>query len=409
MSRKTPVIIAGTNCLSGVTSWADQLRTAFADHPRYEIKTLYIGPEENASADIAARTLEEAHQTICQMAPAILIPNYVWPLFFAGFEPGIRCIGMCHADDVTQYYRPLSWYEPAIAKYIAVSSECRQRLAEHVPCRTEDIAMLPYGVRIPTSLDRTYQTKPLRLIYAGRVTQPQKRVWDFVPLAEHLLRAKVPFVFDIYGDGDEFEPLQRMMRARVPAADVHFHGRVSHSEMAEKWLNHDIFLQVSDFEGTSVSMLEAMAHGVVPVVTAASSGIAGVINHQDNGFVVSVGDMAAMANLIAQLANNPALAPNVGRAAYCTAQPYAMDLYATRFARIIDAVADADQGIDFQGRYGRYTPMHPLLVQQQLVAKQQSEIAELKERLSKRLFKGAINRWRRTKSQSEPRHDQRAA
>ena len=158
------------------------------------------------------------------LSPAIVIPNYVWSLYLTGLEPGIRCLGMCHADDVVQYYRPLSWYEPAITKFVAVSNECHDRLSEYVPFRSADIAMLPYGVRVPASLERRHQTKPLRLIYAGRVTQPQKRVWDFVPLVEHLLRAKVPFVFDIVGEGDEFEPLAQVMRARIPAADVHFHG-----------------------------------------------------------------------------------------------------------------------------------------------------------------------------------------
>lgn len=409
MNRKIPVIVAGTNCLSGVTSWADQLRTALADHPRYNVQTMYIGPEADNDADIAVRTLDEAHATVRAQAPAIVIPNYVWPLYFDGLEHGIKCVGMCHADDMTQYYRPLSWYEPTITKFIAVSKECHDQLASHIACRTHDIATLPYGVCIPDTLERTYETKPLRLIYAGRVTQPQKRVWDFVPLLENLLRAKVPFVFDIIGDGDEFAPLRQVMRARIPAANVHFHTRIPHREMAAKWLSHDIFLQVSDFEGTSVSMLEAMAHGAVPVVTAASSGISGVINSQDNGFVVPVGDMAAMAGVIAQLATNHTLMTQVGRSAYRTAQAYAMDLYARRFARILDEVVDADESVDLPKRYGRYTPMHPLLLQREQMWQQQHELAELKERGSKRLFKGGLKRWRRGKSQPGSRDDKRAA
>ena len=194
----------------------------------------------------------------------------------------------------------------------------------------------------PARLSRNYQTKPLRLIYAGRVTQPQKRVWDFIPLVENLLRARVPFVFDIVGEGDEFEPLEQMMRARVPAADVHFHPRVPHKEMAAKWLNHDIFVQVSDFEGTSVSMLEAMAHGAVPVVTAASSGIDGVINQEENGFVVPVGDMAAMAKVMARLASDETILPNAGRAAYQTAQAYAMESVLREIPPNSRQVADAD-------------------------------------------------------------------
>jgi glycosyltransferase involved in cell wall biosynthesis len=378
MNRKLPVILAGTNCLSGVTSWADQLRAELADHPRYAVQNLYIGPESHQPvgvnrADISVRTENEAHQALRELAPAIVIPNYVWHLFLAAFEPGIRCVGICHADSIDQYYQPLSWYEPAIAKFIAVSQECHEQLAGHISCRKKDILTLPYGVSVPANLNRNYQTNPLRMIYAGRVTQPQKRVWDFVPLVENLLRARIPFVFDIVGDGDEFAPLMHVMRSRVPAADVHFHQRVPHHEMAGNWLEHDVFLQVSDFEGTSVSMLEAMAHGVVPVVTEASSGIAGVIHAEENGYVVPVGDMATMARVIARLASDRAILADVGRAAHCTAQPYAMGLYAQKFVEILDQVAAIDENVDYLDRYGNFSPPHPLLAQRQLLEQHSSK------------------------------------
>lgn len=371
MTKKIPVVFAGTDCLSGVTTWADQLRIALADHPRYDVRSLFIGKDPPDQCDFAVATVDTGLQLIRDLAPAIVMPNYVWPLYLAGLERGIRCLGMCHADDEDQYYRPLSWYEPAISKFIAVSKECSARLSECIPCRRNDIETLPYGVRVPAVLRRGYQTKPLRLIYAGRVTQPQKRVWDFIPLVENLLRARVPFVFDIIGDGDELEPLRQVMRARVPAADVNFHGRIPHSEMAAQWASHDIFVQVSDFEGTSVSMLEAMAHGAVPVVTAASSGIAGVIDQGENGFVVPVGDMAAMTCMMARLAGDEALLNHTGRAAYQTAQAYSLDSYAQKFTHVLDEISNADEHVDYLDRYGIFSPMHPLYVQRQLMEKQE--------------------------------------
>src|SRR5687767_6575044 len=108
MKRKLPLIIAGTNCLSGVTSWGDQLRAVLTDHPRFKPCMLQVGSEPGGNFDIAVPTLNDAHNTICAMAPAVVIPNYVWSLFLTGLEPGIRCVGMCHADNFEQYYRPLS-------------------------------------------------------------------------------------------------------------------------------------------------------------------------------------------------------------------------------------------------------------------------------------------------------------
>jgi glycosyltransferase involved in cell wall biosynthesis len=412
MKRKLPVIIAGFNCLSGVTTWADQLRAALADHPRYDVRLLFVGREASGNYDILASDIEEAQQIVRSMAPAIVIPNYVWELFLTGLEPGIQCLGMCHADNEDQYYRPLGWYEPVISKFIAVSQECNDHLTKRLTCRAHNIATLPYGIHVPRTLNRTYQTKPLRLIYAGRVTQPQKRVWDFIPLIEHLLRAHVPFVFDIVGEGDEFEPLEQIMRARVPAADVRFHPRVPHKVMAANWSNHDIFVQVSDFEGTSVSMLEAMAHGAVPVVTAASSGINGVINRGDNGFVVPVGDMEAMAQVMGRLASDETLLPNAGRAAYKTAQAYAMESYCEKFVQILDQVADSDPNVDYHKRYGMYSPTHPLFVQQQVIAAKQVEIDRLnrqKRPALKRLLDEGYQGLRRSRLRVFSRRDKRAA
>ena len=144
--NRLPVVIAGTNCLSGVTTWAKHLRDALEGHPRYDVKLLHIVPEPHESVDardINVSSVEAAQQAIRNLAPLILLPNYMWELYLAGFEPGVSCIGMCHADSDEQYYRPLGWYEPTISQFIAVSPECSERLRERLPCRSEDITTLP--------------------------------------------------------------------------------------------------------------------------------------------------------------------------------------------------------------------------------------------------------------------------
>jgi glycosyltransferase involved in cell wall biosynthesis len=370
MSRM-PVIIAGTNCRGGVTTWSAVLRTLLADHPRYVVRLLHVGRgRDKGEFDLVARTVADAERLVRELAPAIVIPNYVWELYLAGFAPGVKCIGMCHADDDEQYYRPLSWYEPLATKFVAVSPECGARLVARLPCRSQDIAVLPYGVHVPRSLARDYRMDPLRLVYAGRVTQLQKRVRDLVPLVEELVKAGVPFEFDIVGEGDEFDPLRAALAAVAPVGRVRFHPRVPHAEMPRIWTGHDVFVQVSDFEGTSVSMLEAMAHGLVPVVTAASSGIAGVIHDGANGFVVPVGDMPALARAIARLAMEPGQLARLGRAAHESAQAYALEPYRDRFVALLDAVVRAPDGVNLAERYGMFGYAHPLfkLHQQRRVA-----------------------------------------
>jgi glycosyltransferase involved in cell wall biosynthesis len=326
------------------------------------------------------------------LAPVIVLPNYFWELFQLGLDRNVFCIGMCHSDNDEEYYRPLSWYEPCVTKFIAVSAECAQRLSQRMPFRAHDITTLPYGVFVPSALRRNYQCEPLRIVYAGRVTARQKRVWDFIPLVDCLVKAQVPFEFDIIGDGDAFAALKDEMQDRFPAACVRLQGRIDHCEMPRVWLEHDVFVQVSDFEGTSISMLEAMAHGVVPAVTAASSGIQGVVDAGGNGFVVPVGDMARMAQVLARLAADKKLLESTGRAAHRTAQQYSLDLYVRRFAEFLDGVVADGTDVSVQSRGGMFGHAHPIFVKRETIIIHQPGIVRRQLRSVERMFRRARRR-----------------
>src|SRR5206468_103489 len=64
--------------------------------------------------------------------------------------------------------------------------------------------------------------------------------------------------------------------------------------------NHDVFLLASDSEGLPMSLLEAMAQGVVPVVSDLESGIRDVVD-SSNGLLVPVDDVEAYGRAIIHL------------------------------------------------------------------------------------------------------------
>jgi glycosyltransferase involved in cell wall biosynthesis len=111
-----------------------------------------------------------------------------------------------------------------------------------------------------------------------------------------------------------------------------------------------------------VSMLEARAHGVVPMVTAASSGIVGVIQHGKNGFTVPVGDMKAMAQQVKHLALDRSHLASASRASHESSQAYSMERHSELFVQLLDQVLEAGQEIDLQRRYGMYGPTHPFFI-----------------------------------------------
>ena len=70
--------------------------------------------------------------------------------------------------------------------------------------------------------------------------------------------------------------------------------------MNQFWSNQDVFVNVSEYEGTSLSMLEAMSFGCVPVVTDVS-GAREFIEENRNGYVCPVGDLSGISDCIEKL------------------------------------------------------------------------------------------------------------
>jgi glycosyltransferase involved in cell wall biosynthesis len=80
-------------------------------------------------------------------------------------------------------------------------------------------------------------------------------------------------------------------------------GSIPYTEVASVLREHDAFILLSDFEGLPLSLLEAMAEGVVPVVSDLPSGIREVVT-PSTGVRVPTGDVEAAARAIEELASN---------------------------------------------------------------------------------------------------------
>lgn len=153
-------------------------------------------------------------------------------------------------------------------------------------------------------LERAYtagQTEPVRLGFAGRVNAKQKRM-DLVPaLVNRLDELHVNYYFEIAGEGNYSEKLREFVENNALGDRVRLVGRLDREAIAGFWKDKDICLSLSDYEGRSISILEAMANGAVPVVTE-TSGVREDITDGENGYIVGLEDMDAMAERIAFLA-----------------------------------------------------------------------------------------------------------
>lgn len=92
--------------------------------------------------------------------------------------------------------------------------------------------------------------------------------------------------FIIAGDGAEKEALERQAKNLNIHSSVSFLGGIPHEEMAGLLSQADIYVSTSLYDGTSLSLLEAMASGAFPIVTDIASNREWITDG-DNGFLVS--------------------------------------------------------------------------------------------------------------------------
>jgi glycosyltransferase involved in cell wall biosynthesis len=158
-----------------------------------------------------------------------------------------------------------------------------------------------YPVAVSNETRNRRYNNPLTITYAGRIQQRQKRILDLITLSDLLASKKGSYHFKIAGDGPQLPQLtDHFEKKKYSNISIEFLGLVPHERMTDLWASSDISILFSDFEGMSISMLESMGQGCVPIVTDVS-GSKEKITHGQTGFIVTVGDIVAMAQIIGDL------------------------------------------------------------------------------------------------------------
>ena len=172
----------------------------------------------------------------------------------------------------------------------------------------QSVAIVPNGIDCAPYVryNRAAQEPgaPLRLIYVGRLV-PGKGLLETIE-GLRLARAQgVNARLVIAGNGPEEPRLRQYTRDAGLTREVSFVGAAYGEHKAQLLAQADALALASYTEGLPYSLLEAMAAGVVPIVTPVGA-IPDVVGDGEHGLIVAPRDAGAIAQAIAKLAGDRA-------------------------------------------------------------------------------------------------------
>lgn len=346
MERKIKVLhILSSHVYSGAENVVYQIVNMFRDDPEYEM--LYCSPDGPIREALKARQVSfrpvakvgypELKQVIREYQPDIIHAHDVKAGIVAAATAGkIPVISHIHAcfDTMTRVsvkslsYLAVSWKFKKIF-WVSDSSLKRYAFSKVVQGKSQVLYNVIDKQRLTDQIQADQETYDYDVVFLGRFTDqknPERLVRILTSVQKKMKEAaeeerraeeqdeekqrkeKHPVIRKkqrklqaaMIGTGELYDPVKQIVETRGLSQVLLLPGYMSNPYKALK--SAKVFLMASRYEGTPMSVLEAMALGV-PVVSTPVDGIADVVEPGVNGYLEEEDD--ALAEKIIFLLNNP--------------------------------------------------------------------------------------------------------
>lgn len=357
-ARPKIAIATGGLRFGGSTSFVLQLACGFRalDVPCAVFSFTYNNPfaDEFAAAGIPVHVADEdrvifedrlttLYKKIVEFNPTAIIANIGGDAYeMLRYMPtGVRRVGVVH-DLAMQPARLIPLFEDVLDGVAVVNDSLIKEVlgpAPKVNCR-----YLAHGIPVSEVPPRAPNpSEPLKIIYFGRL-YPGKGTRLFPEIIAELEKRKVPFRFTIHGEGPEEAYLRESLAKHLASGVVVLSSNVPRSELYPLIRRHDIFIMASDHEGGPLTLLEAMALGLVPICNDIPCLVQEVVNPK-NGFRVSR-KAEAFAEVIALLDKDRPLLERLSEEARKTiGGAYTIEAMAKRYLDFISSLAPSQPHI----------------------------------------------------------------
>jgi glycosyltransferase involved in cell wall biosynthesis len=245
----------------------------------------------------------------------------------SGFRP---ILAMSWGFDLQQDARRNLWWQ-AVTRYTLKSSTyftCDARttweLAVKYGMAENRMSRFPWGVDLEHFTPSKSQGKPKGaaarfVVLCNRSWEPRYGV-DCVARAFILAVRRVPeMMLVLLGGGSEAPRIKATLAEDGVAERVEFGGRASQAELPDWYRLADLYVSASHIDGSSVSLMEALACGTPALVSDIPANREWV-EEGDNGWLFPDGDTEALADRLVELWGRRTELPAYGRRARQTAE-----------------------------------------------------------------------------------------
>lgn len=190
-------------------------------------------------------------------------------------------------------------------------------------CPVNKLVSFPFFVPLPSLSDRLAQ-RPLTIVSLGRLDNSLKGL-DIGLQALSIVRHKLglnSFQYLIGGTGPDSERLKKQAQVLGIAECVQFLGWLEVEEVTQLLGRTHVLLHPARWDPFPVTVIEAMASGVVVMGSEASGSVCDRIVNGENGFTHPVGDVNNIVNQLAILLSDSDRLRRMGIAARRTAEEW---------------------------------------------------------------------------------------
>ena len=146
------------------------------------------------------------------------------------------------------------------------------------------IEIINNGVFIPKENTNIFTNDQINITIVSRLVS-HKNIKKIIRAISDL---NSPLInLNIIGDGPELNQLQKISLESNNKDNIIFHGKLNRDEIDHIFLNSDIYIQASNYEGLPHSLLEAMSYGI-PVLCTPVGECKEILGNEDRGYILDL-------------------------------------------------------------------------------------------------------------------------